>query len=205
MALTFANKWVCKYMKLAKTLADDNDACFSRKIGVVLVSSENTIISMGYNGAPRKCPHNDDHRYLLHIYEDMLTDRDEEYLRDTYGVDSAKDFVNQFTGSKQCPRRILGVESGQRLDLCSCAHAERNCLANANVAGVSTLNSIMYCWCGCPCRDCAIQIIQARVGKVVCLKCEDDAGDYDNAARWLLEQSEVELAEVSEYAILGEG
>lgn len=45
------NKWQQKYLKLAKTLQEDNTACYSRSVAVVLVSEDNRIISLGYNGS----------------------------------------------------------------------------------------------------------------------------------------------------------
>lgn len=44
-------KWQQKYLKLAKVLKEDNTACYSRSVAVVLVSEDNRIISLGYNGS----------------------------------------------------------------------------------------------------------------------------------------------------------
>ena len=187
------DKWIKKYLKLGKTLADDNDACYSRKIGVVLVSDDNRIISLGYNGSVEKAPHNDSPVYLTYLYKDLLDTEDKERLRKEQGIDSAAALVEAYAGRKVCPRKMLGIPSGCRLELCNCAHAERNCLASANRLGVSTLKSTMYCWCGVPCHDCAMQIIQAGVKKVVCLAT---AKDYSKSSRGLFSMSDIKLVEV---------
>ena len=45
------DKWDRKFMLLAKTIADDNDICYSRKVGCVVVNPETKhVISIGYNG-----------------------------------------------------------------------------------------------------------------------------------------------------------
>ena len=53
------DKWNRKYLLLAKTLAEDNNTCYSRSIGSVLVSSDNLIQALGYNGPVVGVPHAD--------------------------------------------------------------------------------------------------------------------------------------------------
>jgi len=191
------NKWTKKYLKLARTLADDNDACYSRKIGVVLVSKHNRIISLGYNGAAEKVPHPDSAEYLTYMWEELLTGDDKNFLK-LQKVNNLEQFLEAYEGKKVCPRRIMGVPSGERLDLCPCAHAERNALASANQSGVSTVGSTMYCYCGVPCHECAIQIIQAKIAKVVCLQT---AADYSKSSRGLFRMAGVNLEQVKEKEI----
>jgi deoxycytidylate deaminase len=185
-------KWIRKYLKLAKVLADDNSACYSRKIGVILVSEHNRIISGGYNTTD--IPHPDSTEYLQHVWTDLLNDQDREYLLLNHNVRDWLDFA-QFSGKKQCPRKLLGCKSGERLELCPCGHAERNALASANLHGVSTYNSTIYCFCGIPCHECTIQLIQAGVKRVVCLKKDKD---YSSSSRWNFFQAGVEVVEVPE-------
>jgi len=189
------DKWTRKYLLLARTLAHDNDACYSRRIGCVLVSENNRIMSLGYNGTVEGAPHPDTAEYLDHLYETLLTDADKASIATQYGVSTQRDFVVKFTGCKQCPRRILGIQSGQRLDLCPCAHAERNALASANQLGVSTVGSTLYCYCGVPCHECTLQIVQAKVSRVVCLIKDSD---YSPSSRGLLRMSNVALDFVDE-------
>ena len=205
-------KWIKKYLKIAKTLADDNDACYSRKIGVVLVSSNNRIMSLGYNGSIEGAPHNDSAEYLAHLWDNLLTEEQRKFLQEKFPEKFAQNveiipcasskeamkFASCFNGCKQCPRKILNIPSGQNLELCTCAHAERNCLASASKLGVSTENSTMYCWCSCPCHECTIQIIQSGVKNVVCLKGDVD---YSRSSRYLFKFANVELIEVNESII----
>jgi len=188
------DKWTRKYLKLAKTFADDNDACYARKIGAVLVSENNRIISMGYNGSVEKAPHCDSKEYLRYLYSDLLDEKEKESLANQ-GCKSQEEFVDRFAGCRMCPRRILGIPSGEKLYLCGCAHAERNCLAAANQSGVSTFNATMYCYCGVPCHECTLQIIQAKVKRVICLKVNPD---YSKSSRGLLRMTGVVLEEVDE-------
>lgn len=184
------DKWTSKYMKIAKALADDNEACFSRKIGVVIISPDNTPISFGYNGTPRKCPHVDSKQYLEFLWQKLLTDNDKNLLE----TRSEQEFISKYENCRKCPRRLLNIPSGERMELCNCAHAERNALANASIDGKSTKDCTMYCWCPLPCMDCTIQIIQSRIEKVVCLKSEKD---YSPTSRKLLGWSNIKIFEIN--------
>ena len=198
------DKWTRKYMKLAKALADNNTACLSRKLAVVLVDQENSIISMGYNGSIRHAFHNDDPDYLRHLWDNLLTDEERARVRAKYvGTDNGPSFVAKFRDSGVCPRRILDIPPGQGLELCNCSHAERNAIFNAARKGTSTAGSTMYCWCPVPCHECAIAIIQSGIRHVVCL----DLGlpDYSRSSRGLFSMGGVTLALVSEADIMAEG
>ena len=184
------DKWTRKYLKLARTLAEDNTACHSRHIGVVLVGVNNRILSMGYNGSVEGVPHNDDPRYLSHLYRNLLTPQDRQHFADA-GVHDASAFVVKYSNCKVCPRRLVNAKSGERLELCGCAHAERNALASASRNGVSTENSTMYCYCSVPCHECTTQIIQSGVKEVVCL--HQVGPDYSPSSRGLFEMSGVKL------------
>lgn len=112
------DKWTRKYLKLARVLAEDNDSCYSRQIGVVLVSKHNRIISLGYNGSVEGAPHNDDPRYLDHLWS-ILEDEDRLKLTND-GIKTKNEFVAKYSGCKTCPRRILNIPSGQKLHYCNC-------------------------------------------------------------------------------------
>lgn len=185
-------------MKLAKCLADDNDACYSRKIGVILVSPQNRVISLGYNGSVEKSPHNDDPIYLLQLYDKIMQDEHKKMLIEIYNIKCGEEFSQKFGGCGQCPRRVLNIPSGRYMEYCNCAHAERNCLASANRIGTPTINSTIYCWCSCPCHECSIQIIQSGIKCVVCLKSNSD---YSKSSRYLFESAKIALCEVDEDVI----
>jgi deoxycytidylate deaminase len=213
--INVVDKWISKYMKMAKALADDNRACYSRKIGVILMSDDNVPIGFGYNGSISKAPHNDDARYLAHLWNNLLEDHQKEYLTKKYKLEPAavatnrdgihcdpigESFVEQFDSCKTCPRKLLDLPSGTFLELCNCAHAERNAIANAAKRGASTNKAIMYCWCGVPCFDCSSIIAQAGIKTVVCLY--SDLPDYSKSSRGLLKMGQVDLQIVKQDDVL---
>lgn len=69
-----------------------------------------------------------------------------------------------------CPRRK--AKSGRKMEVCPSVHAERKGILKAAKAGFSTRGATLYCWCGIPCKDCVVEIIEARIKKIVCL--DDD-------------------------------
>jgi dCMP deaminase len=70
----------------------------------------------------------------------------------------------------QCPRRRLGYPSGQGLEICPAVHAERNTVLAAAKNGTATDGATLYCYCGFPCKDCLIEIINAGIKEIVCIK-----------------------------------
>jgi deoxycytidylate deaminase len=92
--------------------------------------------------------------------------------------------------------------------LCGCAHGERNAIANAAKAGHETFGCYMFCWCGIPCLDCAVSIINAGITKVYChapsvegRELVKNAYNFDNS-RWQFSQSGVEVIELDRAWIL---
>ena len=65
-----------------------------------------------------------------------------------------------------CARREAGVPSGQGLELCICAHAEANGIANAARYGVSLQGSTVYVTCQ-PCASCMGALANVGVARVV--------------------------------------
>lgn len=202
-----SSKWISKYMKLARTLAEDNEACYSRKIGVVLVSNKlNRIISVGYNGAMEDVPHADSKEYLEHLWRNLMSEDQKQYVLNKYKDQFAisRNVLNSdakpetlfsecFKDCENCPRKLLDIPSGQQMELCPCAHAERNCLASAGRLGVSTDDSTLFCYCAVPCHECGIQIKQSGVNQVVCLKADKD---YSISTRYLFQYANVSLIEI---------
>ena len=215
------DKWTRKYMKLAKAIADDNQACYSRKIGVVIISPDNTPVSFGYNGSISKSPHNDAPEYLAHLWQALLSKEEQDYIVQKHSLVAAdysnqylvgnsgypiipdgmgQAFVNKFSNCKTCPRKLLDCKPGEKLELCNCSHAERNAIYNAAAAGISTKGATIFCWCGVPCHECAIGLIQSKIAKVVVLK--RNVPDYSRSSRGLFAMARVELVEVNEKDIL---
>lgn len=76
-------------------------------------------------------------------------------------------------GKKECPRRYAGFSSGQAIERCPAGHAERNAIDLAARNGIATEGTILYCYCGIPCKECAISIINAGIKEVICLSLEE--------------------------------
>ncbi len=72
-----------------------------------------------------------------------------------------------------CPRKFRGYKSGEGLHLCSAAHAEANCIANAARIGASTVGTTLYLNCIIPCKDCAILLVNAGIVEIVVEEMED--------------------------------
>ncbi|HNQ19625.1 MAG TPA: dCMP deaminase family protein [Bacteroidales bacterium] len=45
--------WDKYFINIVKMVAEDNNSCLRQKVGCLLVRNDNTIISTGYNGAPK--------------------------------------------------------------------------------------------------------------------------------------------------------
>jgi dCMP deaminase len=135
--------WDVHFMREAK-LWSAMSKCFSRKIGTVLVK-DNRVIGTGYNGPPKDVPHCD------------------------YRDDTGNYITNMLSPIEQCPRQRMGFESGEGLEHCPAVHAEINPILQASRMGISTVGSTLYCDCGTPCLNCAKEIIQAGVVRIVCL------------------------------------
>ena len=199
-------KYCKKYMRLAKHIAEDENPCLSRHIGVVIVDPViNRIKGTGFNGPPEKTPHPDEPDYLRDIVWPQLTEDERltakakaegvnlndpkevshwDERRWSFGAD---EFVEAFANKGICPRRIIGVPSGARLELCSCEHGEKNAIVNC---GEAPDGCWMFCWCGVPCWDCTKLIIASHISKVICFQNDKD---YSYGSRWLLRKAGVEL------------
>ena len=196
------DKFVRKYMRLAKVMADDQNPCLSRKVGVVVVDpSTNGIVGAGYNGPPENTPHCNDVQFLKSFFWPQLTSAEQskvyKYLQ-TSNMDSlsykppsvfdpnkACELLSQ---CNKCPRNVLGYTCGKRSELCSCQHAERNAL---NKLPIPAKGLLMFCWCGVPCIQCAGSIINAGIQEVHCIKEKD----YHVSSRWLFEYGNTKLIE----------
>tara|TARA_R110000824_G_scaffold282601_18_gene470915 strand:- start:575 stop:1168 length:594 start_codon:yes stop_codon:yes gene_type:complete len=185
-------KFIRKYMGLAKVIANDQNPCLSRRVGTVVVDpSTNGIVGAGYNGPPEGTPHCNDVKFLKGFFWPQLTARERValYIRsgtvDSRDVDVTCEFLSK---CNECPRNMLGYSSGKRAELCSCQHAERNAL---NKLPIPANGLVMFCWCGVPCIQCAGSIINAAIKEVHCLTEED----YHPTSRWLFEKGRTELFE----------
>ena len=72
----------------------------------------------------------------------------------------------KFPHPKVCARREAGVPSGEKLEMCPCAHAEANGIANAAREGVSLKGATLYCTTQ-PCTTCMGALANVEVDTVV--------------------------------------
>lgn len=196
-----SERWIKKYMRMAKHFGEDDNRCHSRKIGVVIVDPRhNQLVSTGLNGPPRKVPPCDSWQYLEDIFWPQLTKEERETACQNVDIEctgftelDCYEFAKNAAGCGKCPRKLVGAKSGERLELCSCEHGEKNAIYNASVPLVG---SWMFCACGVPCWDCSKAIINAGVVRVYAVDDPSYANqgkDYSFGSRWLLKQAGVEL------------
>lgn len=197
---------IIKYMKMAQdvmNLVDYERPCLSRQIGVVIVDPKtDSVVSTGHNGPPDNTPRCDDPAYLRNVVWPQLTKQEKEKIASAWEVPGNSDgdwcdnFVCDNGGCGNCPRKLIGAPSGQRLELCSCAHGETNAIikAQGKVAGCW-----MFCSCGVPCFDCAKLIINSRIDRCFVVDPEDPKKDYSGTSRWLFDKSNTELVLVSQF------
>ena len=82
-----------------------------------------------------------------------------------------------FSGTNGAPRALYacrecfktgdGIEHGHE---CYAVHAERQAILKAAKAGASTKGSTLYSYMGIPCKDCLLELIEAGVSRIVCIK-----------------------------------
>lgn len=96
---------------------------------------------------------------------------------------------------RKCPRQVQGYKSGEGLDLCIAGHAERNVIVNAARFGISTMGTTLVCYCGVPCKDCMISIINAGIIEIIYMKGSSTGvvGDnyYDHLSKYLVQNSDI--------------
>jgi len=174
--------WDIYFLKIAKTVAE-NSKCLSRKIGAVLVKDK-AIISTGYNGPARGVLHCN--QRPLEFYsklDDLNNGGDGSRVTGKWFMDGDNSYP------VKCPRKYFDYTSGQGLHLCQAGHAERNALIQAAKNGISTEGSTLYCYCPQVCKDCAIEIINAGVSRLVFLKGKD----YDNYSKVILKDANIKI------------
>ena len=187
-------------MRLAKQIGEDENPCYSRQIGVIIVDpASKAIRSTGYNGPPPNTPHTDSPAYLREFFWPQLYQDEIEIINNKLkhphepsdftqarNESILEDFLVQFSNKQICPRRLVDAKSGERSELCSCGHAERHAITNAECC---IRGFVMFCWCVIPCIQCSDAIIHAGISTVHCLLGKP----YHTVSRWLLESGGVEI------------
>lgn len=191
------DEWDDYFMSFAR-LASVNSKCGSRKIGAALVVDKR-VVATGYNGPPQGMdPCSDRYRrsspdgnYVGTLSGSITFDGDGAPTSFTDGSAYVPWPEDNF-----CPRRVLGYPSGQGLDICVAAHAERNALLQAARLGIRTKGGTLYCWCGQVCKDCAIEIVNAGISELVFL---DGMPDYDGLAGEVLAASGIKVRRIDDH------
>jgi dCMP deaminase len=184
-----SDKFIKKYLRLAKFIAEDQNPCYSRHVGAVIVDPViNKVVGTGYNGPPKSVPHCDSPEHLRNVVWPQLTQYERDFIE--FKPYTCEELVEKWAGCKNCPRKLIKAESGKRLELCSCAHAEANAIVNASQ---NLTNCHIFCWCPLPCVECTKLIINAGITHVYCYKEEVD---YSVGSRFLFEQACIRITEV---------
>ena len=169
------NSWDRYFHTICEAISTKSP-CLSRHIGAILVR-DHSIVSTGFNGPSRGIPHCGRERFLedksLHdAFKDilMLTP-----IRRRYDT--------------ECPRRVMGYESGTHMELCPAQHAEENAISNAARLGVSTIGTTLYMNCIIPCKNCFGTLINAGIVEIVIEKTTA----YDKHTQYLIDNSDIKI------------
>lgn len=168
-------RWDTYFYLICKAVATKSP-CLSRRIGAALVR-DNSIISTGYNGPPRGVPHCGHNRYME---DDSLV----------IGK-SINPEVSIETIKTTCPRRIMGIKSGEGMQWCPAQHAEENAVSNAARNGVSVINTVLYMNSVIPCQKCFGTLINAGVVEIVI----ESKTTYDIHTKFLIDNSKIKIRE----------
>lgn len=160
-----------KYFHLICIAVADKSPCLSRKIGALLVK-DHSIISTGYNGPPRGVPHCGHDRYML---DRRLSEINTPATRPRF--------------RNECPRKVMGFESGEGMRWCPAQHAEENAVSNAARIGVSVIGSTLYMNSLIPCQKCFGTLINAGIAEIVV----DEVKVYDKHTLFLISNSNITI------------
>lgn len=188
---------------MAKFIAEDQPVCYSRQIGCVIVDPVlNQIVSSGYNGSPQGLPNSDSEEFLRDYLWPKLTDDELQYIAHSKNINflTQQSFCDTMSGCKQCPRKMLGLKSGEKRDYCLCECAERNAIYNSSRADLNGCS--LFLWTDImPCTDCSRAIIRKRIKRIYKLGKENgqmSQKDLQSA------QSMLQWAEVNVYTYSSE-
>ncbi len=157
------------FLRLCNSVAS-RSKCLSRKLGCV-IGKDDVVLSTGYNGPPRGIPHCGSER--------LASDDVEEIQAIRFIPDAASN----------CPRKLLGYNSGTHLSMCYAIHAEENAIINAARNGVSVYGATLYLNGPFPCKHCMGVIINAGISEIVCEVFEC----YDRFTSFLIRNSDIKI------------
>lgn len=169
------SSWDKYFYDLCVSIAS-NSKCLSRQVGAIIVRDK-SIISTGYNGAPRGIPHCDNPD-LWFIRNENLCFR---------GIRTPlKPSDYRIIG---CPRKVMGFKSGEGLEFCVAGHGERNSIVNAARLGIPVKGASMYMNCGIPCTPCFVEIINAGISELICT----EISFYDEMSKYLAREAGIPI------------
>lgn len=173
-----ANSWDVYFHRICVAVSK-NSKCLSRQIGAILVRDK-SIVATSYNGPPVGIPHCDSLRRRTYLHESTINLTDHVFIKQW-----VQDNLNV------CPRTLMGFTSGKGVDHCIAAHAERNLLNQCARLGIATKETKLYMSAEIlPCKECFLELIQAGINEVVCVKVEP----YEDI-EWLMKYSDLSVRE----------
>ncbi len=89
-----------------------------------------------------------------------------------------------------CLREQMGIESGQRHELCRALHAEQNVLIQAAFHGIAVEHAVLYCT-NLPCSICTKMLINAGIRKIYYQE-----GYPDDLSLQMLDEAGIELVQL---------
>lgn len=216
-------KFVKKFMNMARTVAMDNDSCFSRHIGCIITDRFYKILGCGYNGPPANTPHCDTFEYLSEFFLPQLTDKEKKDLDivdpkcqfcsgsgelvDETGSNTRECAVCKGTGIFNLENELTEYQWCASKDKCGTCPRR---LINAGPGERSSLCSCVHAECNAITNskgDLRDAMIFCHCG-VPCINCSGtiinsgikevhclyvDGPDYHPVSRWLLKKGGVEL------------
>jgi len=167
--------WDEYFHNLCKTVASKSP-CLSRQIGALIVK-DNSVVSTGYNGPPRGIPHCGHERFM----KDIQVQKEYEAIVSIGAETRTARFKDE------CPRKVLGYESGTHMELCPAQHAEENAVSNAARNGVSVYGGTLYLNSVIPCQKCFGTLINAGICEIVC----EELTVFDKHTQFLIDNSTI--------------
>lgn len=190
-----------KYLRDAQSQAHpEHIKCLSRGIGAVIVKHDvpgGRIVSTGYNGPPAGLPRCDSAEHLREVAVPQMGLAERKTVCNArIGVDDWTNYpeddleeriVNACADCGECPRKLVDAPSGKRLDLCTCAHAEKNAIARCTE---SMQGASLFLYGATPCHDCARYVINAGISSVY---AAFDGPLYSPQTDWMFRTADVSV------------
>jgi len=171
-----------RYLRICREYAQLS-RCFSRQVGAMLVNTEGIVIGMGVNGPPRGIIHCGE---MLRCHDCNQLNREPNRLENPHPVCPGCG-GNDMVPLHSCPRH--GTAERASILKCHAVHAEMNALLSCGRTHNSTVGCTLYLYPIGPCKDCAAQIVQAGIVRLVF----PESPWYDELGPWILGQSQIQI------------